>query len=819
MTTILIADDLSENRYLLEAIFKGSGYDVVSAQNGSQALELAMQSPPELIVTDILMPVMDGFDLCRQWKTSERLRTVPFIFYTATYTGAKDEQFALSLGAERFVIKPQQPETLMQIVREVLEEARKRQSAISESVLDGETEVLQQHKEALFRKLERKVIQLQAEITERKLAQEALRESRAQLLEAHRLAHIGIWNWYAESDTVTWSEELYQIAGLDSKLPAPRYAELSKIYTAESWTRLNAAVAKAQQTGEPYQLELELVRPDGTRRWTHALGGVKHDDEGHLVGLHGTVQDITDQKISEEKLRLSNLLLLTQLDASIDGILVLDSNHKILHMNRRFVEMWGIPNNASESGTELLVQWILPKLVAPKDVQQRLEALVEYHEAVSREEVKLKDGRTFDRYSAPMIGDGGEYYGRLWSFRDVTEQKRAEEARSKLETQLRVSQKMEAIGILAGGIAHDFNNLLSVILTYTDFVIAGVTGQLKVDLQEVKKASERGAALTRQLLAFSRKQVLHSEPLDLSQVATGVEKMLRRILGEDINLVLALASDLGLTLADPGQIEQVIMNLVVNARDAMPDGGKLTIETANVFLDDQCTSTHPTAKPGPHIMLSVSDSGCGMDKETQVRIFEPFFTTKDKTKGTGLGLSTVYGIVMQSGGSINVHSEPGHGTTFTILLPRVFDAARATPKQRPITKRPPGNETILLVEDEAALRDVGARILVAAGYTVLTASSGDEALQVSEQHEGEINLLVTDVVMPNMSGRTLAENLLKARSELKVLYVSGYTDNAIVRNGVLEPGTHFVSKPFNVADLTRQIRLILDNQVSVQRGT
>ncbi|MBN1609138.1 MAG: response regulator [Polyangiaceae bacterium] len=400
---------------------------------------------------------------------------------------------------------------------------------------------------------------------------------------------------------------------------------------------------------------------------------------------------------------------------------------------------------------------------------------------------------------------------------DITERKRMEAEREKLEEQLRMSHKMEAIGSLAGGVAHDFNNLLSLILSHTEFAMEGLSegNPLKDDLLQVKAASVRAAALTRQLLAFSRKLVLQPVALDLNDIAAGVEKMLRRVLGEDIEFAQSLAPGLGTVWADPGQIEQVLMNLVVNARDAMPRGGKLTIETANVELDEEYAASHPSVKPGSYVELAVTDTGCGMDERTKARLFEPFFTTKERGKGTGLGLSTVYGIVKQSGGSIWVYSEPAQGTTFKIYLPRELSATPVMVSKAPTgPTRTTGTETILVVEDDEALRAVTRRTLCAAGYTVLTARDGEEALQSVLQHTGDIHLLLTDVVMPRMGGRELAEALSRTRPALKVLYVSGYTDDAIVHHGVLDPETHFLAKPITAADLTRKVREVLDSGVA-----
>jgi PAS domain S-box-containing protein len=400
---------------------------------------------------------------------------------------------------------------------------------------------------------------------------------------------------------------------------------------------------------------------------------------------------------------------------------------------------------------------------------------------------------------------------------DITERARAEAERAKLEKQLWASQKMEAIGSLAGGVAHDFNNLLTVILSYVGFAMEGLRegDPLRSDLLEIKKAGERAAALTRQLLAFGRMQVLQPVPLSLNETATGIEKMLQRILGEDIDLVQTLAPDLGLTLADPSQLEQVLMNLVVNARDAMPEGGKLTIETSNVEVDEEYVAHHLAVKPGPYVQLAVTDTGCGIDEQTRARIFEPFFTTKEKGKGTGLGLSTVYGIVKQSGGNIWVYSELGQGTTFKIYLPRALSVTAPAAICPPaVPMRIAGTETILVVEDEEALLRISLRTLEAAGYKVLTAANGDEALLVSAQYAGDIHLLLTDLVMPRMNGRALAQALSKARPALRIIYMSGYTDDAIVHHGVLDAGTNFLAKPFTATDLTRKVRVVLDGDIT-----
>jgi two-component system cell cycle sensor histidine kinase/response regulator CckA len=399
---------------------------------------------------------------------------------------------------------------------------------------------------------------------------------------------------------------------------------------------------------------------------------------------------------------------------------------------------------------------------------------------------------------------------------DITERKRAEDALHATEEQLRQSQKMEAVGKLAGGVAHDFNNLLTAISGHSELSLRrlGADDPLRRNVEVIKSASDRAASLTRQLLAFSRKQVLQPKVIDLNDVVVETNKLLRRLIGEDIDLLTVLEPSLGQIKADPGQITQVLMNLSVNARDAMPRCGKLTIETSNIYIDEEYARRHVSVAPGWYVMLAVSDTGCGMDDATQQRIFDPFFTTKEVGKGTGLGLSTVYGIVKQSGGNVWVYSEVGRGTTFKIYLPRTDKVVEPLEVSGGHDDAPAGTETVLLVEDEEIVRDMTHEILRMSGYHVLESSRGSEALAVCERHRGPIHLMLTDVVMPQMSGRELAERLIPLRPEMRVLYMSGYTDDAIVHHGVLDEGMAFIEKPFTPNALARKVRESLDARVN-----
>ena len=531
------------------------------------------------------------------------------------------------------------------------------------------------------------------------------------------------------------------------------------------------------------------------------------------------VVDVTEAKrLEEERDRYVERLRLLELSVSRLNDIVLvtkatplsEPGPEIVYVNEAFERITGYSPQEAIGKT--------PRILQGPDTDPaalaRLRAALERGESVREEVVNYsKAGVPYwlELNVTPVRNDAGELTHFVAIERDITEQHRAREELSRSDEQLRQAQKMEAIGSLAGGIAHDFNNLLSVVLSYTILIMEDLplADPLRADVEEVHRAGLRATDLTRQLLAFSRKQILQPSVVDVSAVVRGVQKMLGRLLGEDIELALHTAADAGRAFVDPSQLDQVIMNLVVNARDAMPDGGSITIETSGVVLDDAYTASHPGVTPGSYVRLTVADTGVGMDRATQERVFEPFFTTKEQGKGTGLGLSTVYGIVQQSGGHIRLYSEPGQGTTFKIYLPRTDRIEEATIPQPHPGDSLRGTETILLVEDEEPVRHVVRSILAKSGYDVLEAQNGGEAFLLCEQFKATIHLLITDVVMPRMSGRQLAERLAVLRPDMKVLYLSGYTEDTIVHHGVLDAGVEFLPKPILPSPLLKKVREVL----------
>jgi len=639
------------------------------------------------------------------------------------------------------------------------------------------------------------------DISARVRTEQELRRT-TELLEATQtVARVGGWELDVLHDTLFWTAETYRIHDTSPAKYTPTVASAIGFYAPESLPIITAAVQDAIERGTPFDLDLNLISATGRRISVRATCAVTVE-QGRTTKITGAFQDISERR----RLETERERLLAAMDQSTDAVLVLDADSRIRYANQAFLAMSGyaraeldgeMPNLfAGLSAAEPDIGW---RTIA---AGQRWSGTLVAH---------AKDGHPFEaEWVMTTTRDAsGELTGHVAVARDRSKERG-------LEDQLRQAQKMEAVGQLAGGIAHDFNNLLTAMRGYVELVRRNLPSddeQNRADIDQVMWAADRAAALTRQLLAFSRRQLLQPKVLDPAEIVKSIVPMLRRLLGEHITLTAHLARALGRVQVDPTQLEQILVNLAVNARDAMPDGGQLTVELNNVELDETNRAAHAEVAPGPYVLLAVSDTGTGMDDGTKAHVFEPFFTTKEVGKGTGMGLATVYGIVKQSGGFIYVYSEPGHGATFRIYFPRVTDESTVVVVETPAAQSSAaGRETILLVEDEPAVRGFARRALEDFGYTVLEAAGGADALALAAAHADTIALLLTDVVMPGLQGHQLAEQLTAARPELRVLYVSGFTENSAIYHGVPEHGVAFLAKPFSADALGSAVRTVLDGQ-------
>jgi PAS domain S-box-containing protein len=653
------------------------------------------------------------------------------------------------------------------------------------------------------------------DIGDRKRVEAELRESEERYRLMVRATRNAVWDWDLRTNRVVWGEGLEALFGHSpSGLQTDAGWWYERIHAEDREqvvARIRDGLARQERSWEQ---EYRFRRGDGTYARVVTRSYVATDHAGEAVRVVGAM---AERARNEEALAQSTQLLQQVLEALPVGVWVLGQGGRIVYGNAAGQQIWGGARYVGIDGFTQYKGWWADsgRPIAPDEWAAA--------RALARGEISLNeliriegfDGsrRVILNSAVPITGPGGEIEGAIVLNQDVSELRAAEEALHRSEEQLRQAQKMEAVGQLAGGIAHDFNNLLTAILSYCDLLLDEVRhgDPIRADVEQIRQAGQRAAGLTRQLLAFSRRQVLQPRVLSLNTVVAETDGMLRRLLGADIVLDIAGDPDVWQVLADPGQMEQVLLNLVVNARDAMPQGGRLTLTISNRELAVDAPERPHGLRPGAYAVLEVSDTGSGIDPANLSRIFEPFFTTKEPGKGTGLGLSTVYGIVQQSGGHIAVQSAPGRGARFTIFLPRHIGGEPAPGVSRPDRRRlPSGTETLLLVEDEAAVRTSARRLLERQGYTVLEARHGADALRIAEESGRPIDLVVTDLVMPEMGGRELAERLRAHRPGLKVLFISGYTERAITVDGVMPPNTGFVEKPFTVEQLMRRLREILE---------
>jgi PAS domain S-box-containing protein len=881
---ILVVDDEVELKNALTETLNAQGYDATGYTSGKEALSALRGQNFDVLLSDLLMPEMDGITLLR-----EALEIDPYLICIIT-TGEDTIQTAvdaMKFGAFDYVLKPFKLQAILPVLTRAINVRRLQQENLRLRENEDRYRDLFEHSHDLIctHDLEGRILSLNQSAAKalgydretllgRNIRESLSPESRDRFdVYVAEIRKNGIARglmtvrtqtgekcvWEYTNTLRTEGVEVPIVRGLAHDVTEQRRAE-EALRESEERYRVVAETAtdviitidedstilfanRAVERVFGYTVlellgkKITMLMPEHLRH-VHktAVGSYIETDRKHinwesveLPGLHksgreiplelsfgefrkngrhlftGIARDITERKRFEEALRREKEYTEHIISAAPTLIVGIAPDGTTTFINQAITRVTGYD-------PEEIVGQNWWRTYYPGEEYRQVEQFFkefEERDAVINYEMTLTtksgDKRTVSWNSVNRSDESGEIIEIIGIGADVTE-------RRELEDQLRQSQKLEAIGQLAGGVAHDFNNMLTIIIGYSDLLLRGL-GQnepMRLKVEEIKKAGERASSLTRQLLAFSRKQVLQPKVLQLNSVVTGVDKMLRRLIGEDIELLTVLATELGSIEADPGQIEQVIMNLVVNARDAMPQGGKLTIETKNVYLDESYAKNHIAVTPGAYVMLAVSDTGTGMDEKTKAHIFEPFFTTKEIGKGTGLGLSTVYGIVKQSGGDIWVYSEMGEGTTFKIYLPQVDGVVESDEARHVPAGLLRGHETVLLAEDEEQVRQTTRTILEMDGYRVLEASGGSEALAIFKQHEGRIDLAITDVIMPQMSGQELAQSLKALCPDIKVLYVSGYTDDAIVRHGLLDEEIAFIQKPFTPEALSRKVREVLD---------
>jgi PAS domain S-box-containing protein len=828
---VLVADDDPIQRKLLCLQLRQLGFDVVAAEDGAAALDEALRSPPDAIISDVLMPRMDGFGLCRAVRQQPRLARVPMVLASSSYVEQADRDLARSMGANAFVVRMPGFQELIDALLSSLQSEPPRAARAADPALSD------QHVQRVMRQLERQTSAHAA------LMHNAALQS-AQLSILAGVSDVLTNNADVEQvldqvlarclDGAGTSTGVVYLAEADGRLtpraqigyPSAGYPPLAIFF---GYARL---LHQALAGGEPLAVPSGLPPGGQARGLLEAANAesllltplIAGDQRLGVLVMSSTNHDLEEDWITFAKAvgyQISQAIALSrtvarlaaseqryrELIQTVEAIVwEMDvASQQFTFVSQPAERLLGYPVEQWRAGPDFWRQHI-----HPDDYDQVIELLRSVASGGDEHSIEHRalaaDGRVvWVRDIVHLVPDRDLAAPLLRGLMlDITQQKR-------LEEQFHQAQKMEAIGRLAGGVAHDFNNLLTAITGYCEFLLEDLDSSdpRRGDVSEIKKASGRAAGLTRQLLAFSRRQVLAPQVIDLNRVVAQLENMLRRLIGEDVELIMALDPALAPVKADPNQIEQVIMNLIVNARDAMPSGGTITVRTANVRVDAGRRQIAAPPRPGPYSVLMVRDTGIGMDAELQSQIFEPFFTTKDAGKGTGLGLSTVYGIVKQSGGDIFIDSAAGQGATFTIYMPSI-DAADGSQRASALAAPLAGSETILVAEDEEGVRTLLQRTLQQYGYRVLASANGMEAQRLAAGHPDRIDLLLTDVVMPGMRGPELAAELLPGHPEMRVLYISGYTDSAIMRPNAENVREAFLQKPFTPVELARQVLKILD---------
>lgn len=959
MKRVLIVDDKEENLYYLEALLTGHGLTVERARHGAEALVVARRSPPDLVVSDLLMPVMDGYTLLRNWKFDEQLRGIPFLVYTATYTEAEDERLAMNLGADGFVLKPSEPEDFLRSIETVMDRSVGRPPDQPAFPVADENELLKVYSETLIRKLEEKTLMLaetnrllEEDIVRRREIETSLRESEANLATAQRMAHVGSWVLGMERGTeiencrLTWSDEMYRIAGhapgsievtpalhfgaippedrgqvrdalaraVRERQPctvvhrivrpdgeirivdvtaevlaedgtdralrmvgtahditercraeeeqralmralemerarlvaAQRVAKIGSWETdlatgAVSWSeethrifetetegvslthgdflarvhpddraQVEAAFLRSTASGDFHDCEHRIVMKDGRVKFVSERWQMFRDASGRPVRAIGTCRDVTERAHAERRIRSTASLLRAVADGTSDAVFVKDLEGRYLfineaaanYMGRTVEDILGNDDRAffDEEGSSVI-----------RDNDRRV---VESGQAITEEEQLTSGGdtRVFLATKAPYRNPAGRIIGVIGISRDITEKK-------SLEAQFLRAQRMESIGTLAGGIAHDLNNVLTPIMMSIDLLKSDEADPLRREiLDAIETSAKRGADMVKQVLSFARGVDGRRLEVGIGSVVGEVKKIADETFMKSIAVHVEVEPDLGPVVGDPTQIHQVLLNLCVNARDAMPDGGSLTIRAANRIIDAQYAAMNLEAKPGPYVVVEVTDTGTGMKPEVIERIFEPFFTTKELGKGTGLGLSTTLAIVKSHGGFVLVESKPGAGTTFRLHFPM---AGSFKPAAMPVTEHflsKGRGETVLVVDDEVAVREITKQTLELHGYHVVLASDGAEAIALYAAKKDGIDAVLTDMMMPTMDGGAALLAIRRVNPAAILIAASGVHTEAMMEKAASAGVSHFLAKPYTAETLLKTLRSALDERLSGRSG-
>ncbi len=826
---VLVVDDTHASLKLLGDILTEAGYRVRLASDGEVALRSALQHAPALILLDIRMPGMNGYDVCKQLKADERTRSVPVIFLSVV-DDEREKTLAFQLGAVDYVSKPvRAAEVLARVSTHLALRRAQHELEVRNAELEAGRQLLERRVRQRSAELEEANRRLRLQMKEQLQLHDQLRESEGRLAQIIDFLPDATFAIDLEGKVIAWNRAVEEMTGVKAVAPdgGGMIGQGDRAYALPFYGRRRpllidlvldsteeASYVRCQRVGGRIIGEGYAESPRLAGVYLLGTAAPLYDNEGRLIGAIESLRDISDRKESEDAIRVANERFASVLRAATaysiialrpDGIIEVMNEGAELMLGYRADELVGkaTPVLFHEAGE-------LAKCARELKLEPGVEVVVgraRRGEIDTREWTYVRrDGArlTVSLTVAAMRSQVGAFAGFICIARDVT----AEKA---LEQQLLQSQKMECLGLLSGGVAHDFNNLLTPIMGYVELLkgAVGDNGPVLDDLLEIERAAVSAKELTQQLLAFGRKQLIELKAVELRSVIERAANILRRTIRENVAIEFELAASPAIVMADAGQIELVLVNLSINAQDAMPQGGVLRIATRHVQLEGHRDIKCVELCPGPYVVLSVSDSGVGMDQETVERIFEPFFTTKEVGKGTGLGLSTVYGIVQQHSGTVKVSSEPGKGSTFDIYLPELSDVAPTQYSERPDTVEP-GTETILVAEDNSMVRTLLGRLLPGLGYRTIMASSAAESIDLAMNRREAIDLLLTDVVMPDLNGRELLERVRQYRPHIKVLFMSGYTTDVIGHHGVLDEGVHFLYKPFTLSALSLKLREALD---------